>query len=145
MTKPITRTPFAALLPGLLALLLVSSCSTDNRKCGCAPPPKEPITAASLTRVNTWFLRDLTSAGQLYRDDAIPNRYSLQFRADGTYTQLSVGTWVLMGDDNSTLHLTDYANVAQEYKVEGATTTALVLSRPEQNNQLEISGFNPTR
>ena len=140
-------------LPGPLLLigLLLSSC--DNQKCGCAPPPRPPVTVAALTSVAPWWLQEVTQGGQTTYDTHIKDRYSLRLRLDGTYTQTLLsddstaynGTWLLMGAENRTLHLTDHKGAAQEYTVGDVSDKALYLYRPDKNGQPESYLFKATR
>ncbi|MBX0290651.1 hypothetical protein K3G63_09395 [Hymenobacter sp. HSC-4F20] len=120
--------------------------------CGCTPPPKGPVTAAALTATTTWWLNEVYSAGQVTRTDAITDRFSMQFKPDGTYIQTLLadgteyrGTWMLMGTDNRTLHLTDHKGSSQELTVEGVNAETLGYGRTGKNGQQEYLLFRNTR
>jgi len=135
----------------LLGVNGITSCQQET-DCGCTPLPREPITAAALTQVNTWWLDEVSSAGQITRTGAIKDRYSMQFKSDGTYVQTLLtddtryaGTWMLMGNNNRTLHLTDHKGSNQEYTVEGAGTENLFYWRTDKTGQTESFSFTSTR
>ncbi|MCA8831164.1 hypothetical protein [Hymenobacter pini] len=139
---------FALLLAGPATL---TSCEKEPY-CGCTPPPVEPVTSASLTRVNTWWLNELSSGSQISRSTDIKDRFSLQFQPDGSYTQTLLadgttfnGTWMLMGANNRTLHFTDHKGDAQEYTIEGAGTETMVYSRKGKDGQTIVYAFGATR
>ncbi|RSK36320.1 hypothetical protein [Hymenobacter metallilatus] len=145
---------FARLLAcsALLALGAAGTTSCEKSTCGCTPPPREPVTTAAFTSVTVWWLNEVSSGGQLTSAEAIKDRYSMQFKPDGTYVQTLLadgttyrGTWMLMGTDNRTLHLTDHKGTAQEYTVESVTTAKLVYGHPAKHNQPEMYSFGPAR
>ncbi|RPD45339.1 hypothetical protein DNI29_18315 [Hymenobacter sediminis] len=137
----------------LVTGVITSSCNLlESHDCKCAPPPKEPVTPAALSKVDTWYLNEVNSGGQLTRTNAIKDRYSIQFRTDGTYVQTLLadgtaynGTWMLMGADNRILHLTDHKGAAQEYSVEGVSAESLFYGRLDKAGQLESYLFKSTR
>lgn len=140
------------LLFSLLLLLtgLASSCGLiDAPDCGCAPPPRQPVTAAALTSTATWYLQETTVAGKTTKAADLKDRYSMQFRPTGTYTQTLLadgtqyeGTWMLMGADNRTLHLVDHKGETQEYTIEGAYTESLVYGRLGKTGQYDYFAFS---
>ncbi|GAB3227083.1 hypothetical protein GCM10027346_10060 [Hymenobacter seoulensis] len=146
-------------ISSLLVMLLLSagfglsSCEVFSEpKCGCTPPPPEPIKAAALSQVSTWWLYEHKVGDQFAREDAIKDRFSMQFRADGTYTQTMLsdgtdyeGTWMLMGTDNRTLHLTDHKGSTQEFMMATAGTVMLAYYRQDKNNQTEYYSFKSTK
>ncbi|AHJ96699.1 hypothetical protein [Hymenobacter swuensis] len=149
MRNLFTRTVLFALFLATPAAL--TSCQ-DPIDCGCTPPPVEPVTSAALTRIATWWLNEASNAGQTTSTDAIKDRYSMQFKPDGTYTQTMLadgttyaGAWMLMGTDNRILHLTDHKGAAQEYNVDGVNADKLVYRRAGKNNQSDIFSFGATR
>ncbi|TGE08171.1 hypothetical protein [Hymenobacter fodinae] len=105
-----------------------------------------------LTRSDTWWLQEVAIAGQITRGAAIKDRYTMRFHSDGTYTQTLVadgteykGKYMLMGSDNSTLHLTDHKGDAQEYTLEGGGTETLMYSRLNKAGQREVFSFRNTQ
>ncbi|SNC67036.1 hypothetical protein SAMN06265337_1813 [Hymenobacter gelipurpurascens] len=130
---------------------LVSSCSLiDRPDCGCVPPPRQPVTTASLTSTDTWYLQEATVSGKTTKTADLKDRYSMHFGTTGTYTQTLLadgttyeGTWMLMGTDNRTLHLADHKGEAQEYTVEGAGPESLVYGRMGKTGQYDYFAFSP--
>ncbi|QDA59138.1 lipocalin-like domain-containing protein [Hymenobacter jejuensis] len=140
-----TRTQ-AILLSCLLLTTLLSSC--DPSSCGCAPPPAPHVTAAQL--LHKWQQSELQigTPSVVVRDNDIKNRYAIEFRTDGTYTQTLLadnstytGTWMLMEPDNRMLHLTDQKGDIQEYTIISVSDQTLVYSRPNKAGQQEYYSF----
>ncbi|WP_035562596.1 hypothetical protein [Hymenobacter sp. IS2118] len=101
--------------------------------------------------MNTWWLSEVFRAGQITQGDAIKDRYSMQFRPSGSYVQTLLsdgtvfeGTWMLMGADNRTLHLTDHKGAIQEYSV-AVSSESLTYGRNTGTGQAEHYGFRMTR
>jgi hypothetical protein len=129
---------------------LLTSCNGEEvkpGKCGCAPPPMEPVTTAQL--VHTWQLEQFGVTGSpAVQGDAIKDRYQIKFAADGRYTQFLLadsttyeGTWKLMGTDNRTLHLTDHKGVAQDYTMQGINTQVMLYGRSSKESKYELYTF----
>jgi hypothetical protein len=145
-------TRISPLLLTLLLLLtgLASGCGLFQEPlCGCAPPPREPVTAASLTSTDTWYLQEATMDGKITKTADLKDRYSMRFGTAGTYTQTLLsdgtqfeGTWMLMGTDNRTLHLVDHKGETQEYTIEGANKESLVYGRPGKTSQYDYFAFS---
>jgi hypothetical protein len=149
------RTCTSPLLLLLLTLLtgLATSCGMFHEPlCGCAPPPQQPYTTAMLTRTDTWWLQEVVVADQITRGAAIKDRFSLRFHTDGTYSKILladgteyIGTYMLMGTDNRTLHLTDHKGDAQDYTLLGGGPENLTYSQLNKAGQREVYGFKNTQ
>ena len=73
----------------------------------------------------------------------------MSFRNDGSYTQTLladktefVGSWMLMGTNNSTLHITDHKGALHEYTLTKATDQQLRYGYVNSANQLEEYVFS---
>ncbi|SET70569.1 hypothetical protein [Hymenobacter actinosclerus] len=141
------------LLPVLAALALtLGSCEKEPIDCGCTPPPREPVTAASLTRTSTWYLSEYTAANQTTRADAIKDRFALRFAPDGSYRRIllsdyseTAGTWKFTDPDNRQLHLIDHKGDPQNFTVEAANAETLFLYRPDKTGMDEMYLFKTVR
>lgn len=115
-------------------------------KCGCTPPPPEPVTLAQI--VHTWQLEQITTNGQYINGTNIKDRYQMKFMADGRYAQMLLadsttyaGTWKLTGDGNHTLHLTDHKGASQEYTINGVNSQRLLYGRGNKENKYDLYTF----
>ena len=124
----------------LLTLGTAASCSKDKED----PTPAVAITAVSKTQlVGTWRLDDVYTAGTLTASGAaIKDRYTIQFRADDTYTQtlladgtVYAGTWKLDDASSLLLHLTDHKGDPQDYAISSVSDKALRYSRLNKDGQ----------
>jgi hypothetical protein len=117
-------------LPLLLSLtfatgLSLSSCKKDTPTFPTILTPKEQLA------VGSWRLDEFKQGGQVSTGNAIKDRYSLTFRADGTYTQKILadnttypGTWALV-NDNTVLNLTDHKGTTNRYPLTALSATEL--------------------
>lgn len=145
MLRTVTNYLRITLLAGALA-----SCNAapgiEGIKCGCTPPPPEPVTTAQL--VHTWQLEQIMANGQYTKGADIKDRYRIQFMADGRYAQTLLadssafaGTWKVSGEGNHTLHLTDHKGTVQEYTINGANKETLLYGRSNKENKYELYTF----
>lgn len=124
--------------------LAFSSCTEKED----SEPQKITATSQQLT-AGSWRLEEINQNGKVTSSGAnIKDRYSLSFRADGTYTQTLladnstyVGTWMLM-NDNSVLHYTDHKGAKSEYKLTGVKPNELRYSYTNKTNQQEELVFS---
>lgn len=121
------RRSFSLFLFFLCLFGLVGSC--DNTSCGCDPIP--PITAAQLAY--KWRLDEIRIGDQITSSSAaIKDRYTIEFRPDGGYTQTLLadgttfdGTWKTEGNGNRELRLIDHKKAPHNYRLSLATSTEL--------------------
>ncbi|WP_157541431.1 hypothetical protein [Hymenobacter aerophilus] len=139
------------LFPALAALTLTLGSCDEKVDC-CVQPPREPVTATTLTRASTWYLSEYVAAGQITRADAIKDRFALRFVADGSYRRIllsddseTAGTWKLAGSDNRQLNLIDHKGDLQNYTVESVSQESLFLIRPDKTGQTETYFFKTVR
>jgi hypothetical protein len=120
-----------ALIFALVSGLSLSSCSKDKDP----TPTASSFSATQL--VGSWQLDEITRNKQTYSSGTtIKDRFRLTFKADGTYTQVLMadnttyaGTWMVMGTNNSLLHLTDHKGDPQEYTLTALSAQQLRYSR----------------
>jgi len=138
MLKPRTVSFLFALLLGLTSLL--SSCSKND------PTPASDTYAdrPALVAGHTWRLDEIKHNSQTSSSGAgIKDRYTIAFRADGTYTQTLLddnsiynGTWMLM-TNNTVLHFIDHKGADHQYTLTGLTAQELRYSWTNNENKLE--------
>ena len=121
--------------------LTLSSCKKDD--------PKPETTPAQLLATGTWRLDAIQDNGQTTSSGtAIKDRFTLTFRADGTYTQDQFvngdtydGTWMLM-NNNTVLHFTDHKGDDHQYALRSLTATELRYNYTNKDNILEEFVFS---
>lgn len=127
----------------LLAVLSVafSSCQEENEP----TPSFDPI--KTLT-TGSWRLDEIRENNQVTSTGTgIKDRYSLTFRADGTYTENQfvngttyAGTWMLMS--GTILHFTDHKGESHQYNLVSISDTGLQYGWLNKNNQQEVYTFS---
>ncbi|MFD2784169.1 lipocalin family protein [Hymenobacter rubripertinctus] len=135
------------LFPLLLVLLLgtvASSCSKDDGA----------LTGSLLKAklVQKWQLDELSLDGQVTDSGAaIKDRYTLLFRADGTYVQTLMadgtqytGSWKFNEGDVVTLQLTDHKGNSRQYMVSTLTEKELRYGATNTNGKLQEWRFSST-
>lgn len=135
---------FSLTLVFLFIFGLVSSC--ENTSCGCDPAP----TYSANSLLYTWRLDEIAVGGRTTeRQEEIKDRYTLKFKADGTYTQTQLddnsttaGTWKLMGQNNTLLEITDHKGTTATYTLGAVDATALVYSFINKDQLLEQREFS---
>jgi hypothetical protein len=103
-----------------------------------------------LSQPSTWWLQEVRTGTQSAKGTDIKDRYNISFQKDGSYTQTLLsdnthyqGSWMLMGERNSTLHLTDHKGDPQEYLLQGVNTEVLYYSRLDKSGQTVVYLFTP--
>ena len=139
------RLPLFALALTLLGPGLTSCCKHDD------PHPHAATASQQQQQLTTgsWRLDQIKEAGQVTGSGAaIKDRYSLTFRADGTYTQKLLadntaynGTWMLM-NNNTALHITDHKGEANHYTLASLSATELRYSYTNKTSQVEERTFS---
>ena len=129
-----------------LALTTISlgSCKKDP-----TPTPQPTIlTASQQLTTGSWRLDQIKEGSQVTgTGSGIKDRYSLTFRADGTFTQKILadnstypGTWMLM-NNNALLHLTDNKGASNDYLVANLSATELRYNFINKNGANEERTF----
>ncbi|ALD21428.1 hypothetical protein AM218_09605 [Hymenobacter sp. DG25A] len=126
----------------------LSSCEKEPLDCGCTPPPRPTFTSAQLTQATTWRLDEMVADGNTTRTESIKDRFSLAFKADGTYTQTLLadntvfqGTWTLTDAFYSTLNLTDHKGALQQYSLARADDQILTYGHLNKDNKWDYYIF----
>lgn len=127
----------------LLMGTITSSCKKDDVL-------KESLLKAKL--VQKWQLDELYFDGKLTDSGAaIKDRYTLLFRADGTYVQTLVadgtqfnGTWKFTEGDVVTLQLTDHKGDSRVYVVSTLTQQELRYGAANTSGKLQEWRFSST-
>ncbi|MBC6698017.1 lipocalin family protein [Hymenobacter puniceus] len=128
----------------LLAVLSVafSSCQKEAE----LTPSFDPI--QTLT-TGSWRLDEIRENNQVISaGTGIKDRFSLTFRADGTYTENQfvngttyTGTWMLMNND-AVLHFTDHKGENHQYNLVSISDTGLQYGWLNKDNQQEVYTFS---
>ncbi|MFD2717648.1 lipocalin family protein [Hymenobacter monticola] len=126
--------------------LALGSCS---KKDDAQPVTPTSATTQQLATSGSWRLDEITQNSQVSSSGAgIKDRYSLKFRADGTYSQTLLadnttynGTWMLMSN-NTVLDFTDHKGANSEYTISSVSGTALRYRFTNKTNQTEELGFS---
>jgi hypothetical protein len=136
------RFPFFLFVFAFLGLAL-GSCQTDDED-----PAPTTISSQYLT-VGSWQLDAIQQNSQTTSSGSnIKDRYTLNFRPDGTYTQKLLadntsftGTWMLMGG-NTILHFTDHKGADHQYTLASLTATELRYNWVNKENKIEELVFS---
>ncbi|MCC3153959.1 lipocalin family protein [Hymenobacter sp. BT770] len=137
------RAPLFLLLFGLAGLSL-SSCSKKD-----APTAQTQTSSSQQITTGSWRLDEIRQNGQVASSGTgIKDRYSLTFRADGTYTQKLLadnttynGTWAL-NNNNTVLHFTDQKGASTDYTLTSLKATELRYSFTNKSSQTEELVFS---
>jgi hypothetical protein len=129
----------------VFASLALGSCSKKDD----AQPVAPSATTQQLATSGSWRLDEIKQNSQVSSSGAgIKDRYSLKFRADGTYTQTLLadnttynGTWMLMSN-NTVLHFVDHKGASSDYTISGVSATSLRYSFTNKSSQTEELGFS---
>ncbi|MCR5886828.1 hypothetical protein LRS06_03380 [Hymenobacter sp. J193] len=135
---------FSLALVFLFVFGLVSSC--ENMSCGCDPAPSYSANAL----LYTWQLDEIAIGGQsAAKGNDIKDRYKLQFKNDGAYTQTQLldnsttaGTWKLTGQGNRLLEITDHKGTTNTYNLGNVDNSTLVYSFINKEQLLEQRIFS---
>ncbi|WP_460620821.1 lipocalin family protein [Hymenobacter tenuis] len=127
----------------LMLVTALSSCQKDTE----TPAPTSSVTAAQL--VQKWQLDEVYINNQLSASGTnIKDRYTIQFRADGTYVQTMLadnttyaGTWKLEEGTVVTLKLTDHKGDLQQYVVGAVSNQVLRYARVNSKAETEELRF----
>ena len=136
-------------LPFLLSLTLAAGLALGSCKKDTSSPAPTTLTASQQLTTGSWRLDQFKQGGQVSTGSTIKDRYSLTFRADGTYTQKILadnttyaGTWMLM-NNNALLHLTDQKGTSTQHAVNALSATELRYTFTNSANQVEERQFSP--
>jgi len=138
-----TRTYLSSFVLLLSLISLLTACKQDD--------PEPAVDSFTTTKVaHSWQLDEVVKAGSTFSSgSSIKDRYTMSFRNDGSYTQTLladktefVGSWMLMGTNNSTLHITDHKGALHEYTLTKATDQQLRYGYVNSANQLEEYVFS---
>jgi hypothetical protein len=127
-----------------LAGLSVASCSKKDD-----PTPQAQSATSQQLTTGSWRLDEIRQSGQVASSGTgIKDRYSLQFKSDGTYTQKLLadnttynGTWALQ-NNNTTLHFTDQKGANNDYALTSLKATELRYSYTNKSSQTEELVFS---
>lgn len=133
----------SSILLWLVAVLSITlaGCKKDE--------PKPTATLSQLLTTGVWRLDSVLENGQpASSGTGIKDRFTLTFRADGTYTQNQFvngttydGTWMLM-NNNTLLHFTDHKGDDHEYTLMNLTESELRYRWTNKDNELEDFVFS---
>jgi hypothetical protein len=116
----------------------LSSCQKDDKPSDPTPIVEPSSTDAQM--VKKWRLDEVHSSGQMVAGENIKDRHTMEFRADGTYSQtllkdgtVFTGTWKLK-QKATVLHISDHKKDQQDYTVTLLTDKELRYTRDDKKS-----------